>query len=183
MRAAALDAPILLLSQPRPDEVDDAVALGLHVTLYSPGMVERLGSAAAAAGVSVPVHLKVDTGMHRVGAQPDEVPALAKAIVDHPALELAAVWTHCAVADEPEDPFTGVQLERYEAVLADLAAVGIEVPLRHAGQLGRRHRPPGRPLRPRSLRHRGVRHPARPGARRCRRARTRRCASPRRCRS
>lgn len=132
LRAAGLDVPVLLLSQPRPDEVDDAVALGLQVTLYSPGMVDRLGAAAVAAGVTVPVHLKVDTGMHRVGTQPGDAVALAKSVVDHPGLSLASAWTHCAVADEPDDPFTDLQLARYETVLADLAAAGIDVPLRHA---------------------------------------------------
>jgi alanine racemase len=80
----------------------------------------------------VDVHLKVDTGMHRVGAAPAEVVGLAKLVADHPSLRLESVWTHCAVADEPEDPFTALQLERYEITLAEVAAAGIEVPLRHA---------------------------------------------------
>ena len=50
----------------------------------------------------------------------------------HRSLDLASVWTHCAVADEPDDPFTALQLERYEAVLHELAAAGVDVPLRHA---------------------------------------------------
>ena len=49
-----------------------------------------------------------------------------------PALALAAVWTHCAVADDPDDPFTAVQLERYEAALADIGRAGVDVPMRHA---------------------------------------------------
>ena len=58
--------------------------------------------------------------------------AVAIRIAEHPSLELASVWTHCALADEPDDPFTDVQLARYDAVLADLTAAGIDVPLRHA---------------------------------------------------
>ena len=96
-------------------------------------MLERLGAAVAeAGGPPLPIHVKVDTGMHRVGATHDDAVALAQAVDAHPHLSLASVWTHCAVADEPTDPFTRLQLDRYEAVLADVAAARIEVPLRHA---------------------------------------------------
>jgi alanine racemase len=70
--------------------------------------------------------------MRRVGAAPEQALALAKAVDAHASLALEAVWTHCAVADEPDNPFTAMQVQRFEAVLADLAAAGIEVPLRHA---------------------------------------------------
>ncbi len=78
------------------------------------------------------VHLKVDTGMHRVGAAPDDLVGLAKLIDAERALSLAAVWTHSAVADEPDDPFTARQLERFDAAVAAVEAAGIPVPMRHA---------------------------------------------------
>ena len=96
------------------------------------GAPRRCGRGALG-GAPLPVHLKVDTGMRRVGASPADVVALAEAVDAHPALALEAVWTHCAVADEPDDPFTALQLERYEAV---------------AGRgRGRRHRGPAAPRR------------------------------------
>lgn len=132
LRAAGITAPILLLSQPRSDQIEDALALDLRVSAYSPELVAELGAAARAGGRVTAVHLKVDTGMHRVGARPGAARALAQRIVDDPSLRLESVWTHCAVADEPENPFTAVQLDRYEQVLAELAAAGVDVPLRHA---------------------------------------------------
>jgi alanine racemase len=133
LRDAAIDAPVLLLSEPRPSEVDEALAASMRITVYTPEMIDRLAAAAAEAGGGpLSVHLKVDTGMHRVGAAPDDVVALAKAIEARPSLTLEGLWTHCAVADEPDDPFTARQLERFEAVLAEVTAAGIEVPLRHA---------------------------------------------------
>jgi len=132
LRDLGLSAPVLLLSQPRPDELVDALGLDLDITVYTASMVERLGAAATEASTTARVHLKVDTGMHRVGARPVDALALAKAIVDQPALDLRSVWTHCAIADEPDDPYTDEQLDRYEEVLGDLEAAGIEVPLRHA---------------------------------------------------
>lgn len=133
LRAAGIDAPILLLSEPRPSEVDEALAAGMRITVYTADMIERLAAAVTASGQPpLPVHLKVDTGMRRVGATPADAVTLAKAVDAHPSLALEAVWTHCAVADEPDDPFTAGQLERYEQVLAEVAAAGIDVPLRHA---------------------------------------------------
>lgn len=133
LRDAGVDAPILLLSEPRAAEVDEALAARMHITAYSAEMVERLGAGAAAAGgPPLPIHLKVDTGMRRVGAEPEDLVPLARAVAAHPALSLESVWTHCAVADEPSDPFTARQLERYEAAVAAVEAAGIEVPLRHA---------------------------------------------------
>lgn len=132
LRGHGIEAPILLLSQPRPDEVDDALDLDLDITAYTPGMVRRLATAAGNRKVAARVHLKVDTGMHRVGVAPHQALELATAIAREPWLALGSVWTHCAVADEPQDPFTAEQLGRFDAVLAELAAAGIDVPMRHA---------------------------------------------------
>ncbi len=133
LRDAGIEAPILLLSEPRPDEVQLAIASRLRITAYTVDMVERLGRATAdLGGPALPVHLKVDTGMRRVGCAPAEVTGLAKAVDAHPRLALESIWTHCAVADDPDNPFTSQQLARYEAALAEVEAAGIEVPLRHA---------------------------------------------------
>jgi alanine racemase len=80
----------------------------------------------------VSVHLKVDTGMHRVGCSPDDALGLARSVQETPGLHLAAVWTHCARADEPGEGFTALQIERYRRVLDELGDAGVEVPLRHA---------------------------------------------------
>jgi alanine racemase len=131
LRAAGIDAPVLVLSEPRPHEMAAAVDHGVQVTVYSAGGVDAAASAAAAAGVVWPVHLKVDTGMHRVGASPEALGDIADRIAASPALDIASVWTHCAIADEPGDPFTITQLERFEAACARLEARGHRVPMRH----------------------------------------------------
>jgi alanine racemase len=138
LREAGIDAPVLVLSEPPGDAFGDLVALGLEPTLYSEPAVHAVADAVAAAAaartrpVPLGVHLKVDTGMHRVGAQPADAVAVAKAITARPELALASVWTHCAVADAPDDPFTAEQLRRFEASLAMLGDAGIDPPLRHA---------------------------------------------------
>ncbi len=133
LRAAGVAGRILLLSEPRPVEVGEALDGDLHITVYQPELIRELAAAAAARGPRrVPVHLKVDTGMRRVGVAAQHVVAVATQIVQSPSLELASVWTHCALADEPDNPFTAVQLARYDEALHDVKAAGIEVPLRHA---------------------------------------------------
>ena len=133
LRKAGIEAPILLLSEPRPDDVDVAVHHGLTLTVYRRATIEAAADAAAATGRTVDVHLKVNTGMNRVGAAPSEIVGLARAVDAQPGLALAGVWTHCAVADEPGNPFTDVQLDRFDAVCADLDAAGLLPPLRHPG--------------------------------------------------
>jgi alanine racemase len=132
LRQAGVAAPVLLLSEPRPGDVDEALAAGVAVTVYTEELIRQLGAAAREGGLPVPVHLKVDTGMHRVGAAPEDIVHLAEAVQEEPFLSLDALWTHCAVADEPEDPFTARQLERFEAAASALEEAGIQVPMRHA---------------------------------------------------
>ena len=132
LRGAGIAAPILLLSEPRPADLAEVLAADVAVTVYTPDLIARLGAMAESAGRSVAVHLKVDTGMHRVGAAPADLVGLAKLIDAERALSLAAVWTHCAVADDPDDPFTARQLERFDAAVAAVEAAGIPVPMRHA---------------------------------------------------
>ena len=132
LRRSGIDVPILLLSQPRHDDIDPAVAMGLRLSAYTADGLDAIAAAARRHRVVVPVHLKVNTGMNRVGAQPEDAPALARAIADRPELSFEALWTHCAVADEPGNEFTDVQLDRFDATAARLAAEGLEPAMRHA---------------------------------------------------
>ncbi|MDP9388120.1 MAG: alanine racemase, partial [Actinomycetota bacterium] len=78
------------------------------------------------------VHLKVDTGMHRVGADPADAAALAKAVGEARGLRLEGLWTHLAVADEPgQDDVTAVQLARFEKVRDVLAGEGVRPDVLH----------------------------------------------------
>jgi alanine racemase len=131
LRSAGIDAPVIVLSGAPEDDAATVVEHGLEPTAYTEAGIAAL-AVAAGDGAPLPVHLKVDTGMHRVGCLPAEALRLAKEIAAERRLRLASVWTHLAVADEPDDPFTGEQLRRYREVLAGLEAAGIDVPLRHA---------------------------------------------------
>ena len=108
LRAAGIDAPVMLLSEPAPRVADRVVAQRLTPVVYTEPGIDALAKAVADAGRAEPlaVHLKVDTGMHRVGCTPDEAVALAVHVAARDELALAGVCTHLAVADEPGNPYT-----------------------------------------------------------------------------
>ena len=124
LRGAGIDSPIILLSEPRPNEFAEVVEDRLVPTVYQGEGLAAAAAAASAAQERLPVHLKVDTGMARVGAPPAEVMMLADAITERDTLELAGVWTHCAVADEPDNPFTAYQIEQFNHLLSRLRLAG-----------------------------------------------------------
>lgn len=132
LRQAGIDAPVLLLSEPPAGTFDEVVACDLRPTLYTPEAVAGAGGAAAAAGRVLPVHVKVNTGMNRVGAEPDDVAALALAVDRHPNLELEGLWTHLATADEPTRAETTLQLDRFHRAVESVLEAGVEIPLLHA---------------------------------------------------
>ena len=132
LRAAGIDAPVLVLAEPPHESMPDVVAANLVPTLYTEEGVEEAAKAAARSDRPLDVHVKVDTGMHRVGAEPAAALDVIAAVVERSELHLAGVWTHLAVADEPDNPFTGEQLDRFDRVLAELEARGIECGIVHA---------------------------------------------------
>jgi alanine racemase len=127
LRTAGLTGPILILSEPPVETMGRVARAGLEPTVSS-----AVGIEAAAANGPLRVHLKIDTGMHRVGVAPSDAVHFAQLIRSSPTLELASVWTHCAVADSPTDPFTGEQLRRFDAALSALDAAGMGGFMTHA---------------------------------------------------
>jgi alanine racemase len=129
LREAGLDCRILVLSEQPATELAGAVRARLELTVYSYSQLEAI---AVAGGREHPVHLKIDTGMRRVGAAADEALDLADAIAESPAVALAGVCTHLAIADEPADPYTATQIELFDDLLSALAVAGHRPPLVHA---------------------------------------------------
>lgn len=133
LREAGIDVPVLVLSEPPAEAMRLVVDDRLTPSIYTHAGLAALVAAAEEAGASgVPVHLKLDTGMHRVGAEALTVLELAKAVTAEDGVQLEGLFTHLAVADEPLNPFTSGQLARFDAVLTALAGEGIRPPLLHA---------------------------------------------------
>lgn len=121
LREAGIVAPILLLSEPPLGSMQSVVDDRLVPSLYTRDGIVAM-AAAAPGGAQYPVQLLVDTGMRRVGAEPEDVPALIQAIASFHNLKLDGVWTHCPVADEPDNPFTDQQLEEFDRLVDGLPA-------------------------------------------------------------
>jgi len=135
LRDAGIHAPILLLSEPpaAAGAASEVVAQRLTPTVYTAEGIEAFGAAAASIGRPLGVQLKVDTGMHRVGADPATAVELARRVHEHPHLELEAVWTHFAVADDAaQEEVTARQQQRFADACAAIEAAGVPVPVRHA---------------------------------------------------
>lgn len=122
---------VLALGGLAPSQIEDAVAAGCAVTCHSPELVEAL-NAAAPRGSRVAVHLKVDTGMSRLGCALEEAPALARRIARSSRLRLAGVFTHFASSECDED-FTREQFARFQQILDEL---DVDPGLRHACNSG-----------------------------------------------
>jgi alanine racemase len=134
LRDAGIDAPILVLSEPIPEAAAGVVSYGLTPVVYTLAGIDSLAKAVADRGARdrLGVHLKVDTGMHRVGCRTEDAVDLAAQVVDRPELKLAGVCTHLAVADEPNNPYTAEQLARFRAVLDAFRARGLPTGTVHA---------------------------------------------------
>jgi alanine racemase len=134
LREAGIDAPVLVLSEPPEVAAPAVVAHRLTPVVYTSEGIDALAKAVVeqGSGVPLPVHLKVDTGMHRVGVSPEAAVALARRMEHRTELHLGGVCTHLAVADEVEDPYTREQLAAFADVLAGLEAAGLRPPVVHA---------------------------------------------------
>ena len=133
LRSAGIDVPILVLSEPRPSEMAGLAELaGVRPTVYSEAGVDAFASVAPAGS---PAHLKLDTGMNRVGAKPSDAVRLAGHIKEA-GLTLEGLFTHFASADQPGDHLTGVQVEAFDGALAELSAAGLNPPVVHMANTG-----------------------------------------------
>ncbi len=113
LREAGLRLPILKLGPTFPWEMKAAVEAGLTLSVCSREEAEAVARAVCEAGRPASVHLKVDTGMGRVGVSPAEAPELARLVVDLPGVVLEGVFTHLPVSDAADVTFTREQVLRF----------------------------------------------------------------------
>jgi alanine racemase len=132
LREAGVRAPVLIFGALSVSDLEGVFTHALTPTISTPGAARALQAAAARHGVRLRCHLKIDTGMNRLGFRHDNLARTLPEVAAAPNLEIAAVYTHFATADSPDHPAFGMQRERFEAALATLPAFGIRTPVRHA---------------------------------------------------
>ena len=131
LREAGVRAPIHVFSEPPPDAADVLIENGLVPTVYTQSFAHALSEAAEAAGTRVPVHVKLDTGMHRVGVPADEVVGAAETLLSLQGLDVEGVWSHLAVADQPDHPFNREQLELFGSLVSKMESAGLSFRMKH----------------------------------------------------
>lgn len=120
MELAVPDMPKLVFRPPLPDESFDVAALTEHcirLTLWESRQAERLAAAAWKSGVKLPVHVKIDTGMGRMGVRYDGAAGLLSTLSKLSSLRLEGIYTHLATADELDSGFANQQLDRFDDLL------------------------------------------------------------------
>jgi alanine racemase len=130
LRRADIALPILVLGPLNETQV--RIALDHDVTLGVPGPEELEHIAAVARERDVAIHLKLDSGMGRMGAIETELPRVVELIRSAPRLRVDALYTHFANAGDPRDPFTDRQLARFNTLVETLREAGLDAPLHHA---------------------------------------------------
>ncbi len=134
LRRAGLDEPILVLSAPLPAYLPAYVRHRLDVTVPSRAVAEAVAAAARQAG-PLRAHVKVDTGMGRLGLPPEEAEAVVRLLEAAPGVTLAGLETHLATATDEADAFALEQLERFEPLRKTLGEAFEHVHVAHSGAL------------------------------------------------
>lgn len=129
LRTAGIEVPILVFGSVRPDRAREAVRLRLAVTVWSAAAARALAGALDPAE-PLDVHLKIDTGMHRIGALADDLADLVAAVRAGP-FRIAGTMSHLACADEPGHASVPGQIEAFERALQRLAELGAKPGIRH----------------------------------------------------
>lgn len=132
VKEAGVDLPILVIGYTPREYVSTAVEEGIRVTVFESSLAYDLDRAAKKIGKPALVHVKIDTGMGRLGysASPETVAEVTK-ISRLPGLELEGIFTHFATADCPDKAYAMEQLEMFRKLVDDLARRGVAFALRH----------------------------------------------------
>lgn len=131
LREAGVDVPILVFSPLLPREMHCAISAGLDLTICDASLAELLSEAAQSVGRKARVHVKVDTGMGRLGVKPQDSAELTYRLLKLPGIEVAGIYTHFANASARNLSHAKSQLQIFSTLLESLASRDMPVGLRH----------------------------------------------------
>lgn len=136
LREAGIEAPTLVLGLIQPEEAYKVVKFRLAQSVTSVEHLEALDQEGQKAGVRVNVHVKVDTGMGRIGVRPEDAVSFARQVKSFKNLNLEGLFSHFSSADEKDKTFSKQQLQLFDQVVHDIQLAGIEVPKKHMANSG-----------------------------------------------
>lgn len=131
LRKAGIQKSLLVLSY-LDDDLDAAVAQGIHLCIYNKEDAVALSCAAQRVGKTALVHVKIDTGMSRLGILPENALSFIRDIMQLPSLTIYGIFTHMCDTPNPNQSFSYQQLHTFDDVLDTIKAAGIDIPCIHA---------------------------------------------------
>jgi len=137
LRVNGIDTHILIMGFTPEPLLDEVVRFNFAQTVFSPDGARALAARAAQANKRAAVHIKIDTGMSRLGFLPtkDSIREICE-IASYPNLRVEGIYTHCATSDALENSFMFEQQQRFDWVLSELSGRGLNIPIRHMANSG-----------------------------------------------
>jgi alanine racemase len=136
LRAAGVRIPILVMGGIFGPQAPQFIAHDLEATVSSVDKLRQVEAAAEAAGRKAVVHLKIDTGMERIGVHSYSAGPFIEAAVASRWCTVKGVYSHLACADDPASPMTALQVERFAEACAHFTRLGAPMPVRHLANSG-----------------------------------------------
>jgi alanine racemase len=133
LRDAGINTPILVLGYTSPLDVPKAVNRNISLALFNAELAPQYQEAASTTDGKLNVHIKVDTGMGRLGIFPENAAEFISQVAQMNAINIEGLFTHFASADEPQKSTTDEQIFRFNRLLSELEKLGIRPPIVHAG--------------------------------------------------
>ena len=131
LRDAGITEPIHVFTEPPPRSAATMLDYDLTPTVYTAAFARELSSAATSVSRRIAVHIKFDTGMHRVGLLASDVPDAVSTLRSLHGIEIEGAWSHFAVADLPDHPFTRRQLELFRELVDEVESTGVKLRYKH----------------------------------------------------
>jgi alanine racemase len=131
LRNEGIEEEILILGPLGENEIDSALEFNLTPNIYGISFLESVENAAARSSKRIKVHIKVDSGMGRLGFRQDQIPRLIKKLAVSPHIRSEGIFSTLASADHPESDQTKRQIETFDLILDELSRGGIKPPLVH----------------------------------------------------
>ncbi|MFW6289203.1 MAG: alanine racemase [Spirochaetota bacterium] len=136
LREAGSTLPILLYSLSTPEEIPEITAHDITPILSDRDQIDAFDAESTRQRRRLTVHLKIDTGMGRIGCRTEEAPELARRIADAESLSLGGVSTHFASSDSGDDRYTKEQIARFNAAIGAIREAGVDPGIVHAANSG-----------------------------------------------
>ncbi|MBI4810441.1 MAG: alanine racemase, partial [Ignavibacteriales bacterium] len=137
LRQQGINIPILVLGGVLGSQIREFLENDLEITISSLEIAERIEQEVQKNNRrKARVHLKIDTGMERIGVHSETAPQFVERVCRMPHIEVVGIYSHLASSDERDKAFTYYQLDRFNSVLKKMHTMGIEIPLKHIANSG-----------------------------------------------